>query len=73
MTESGKGGAAAGTDERAGSYVGGYRQAQLAVADPERLAAVRATGLLDTREEAVFDRLTRLAVRLVGVPAAFLS
>ena len=73
MTESGKGGAAAGTDERAGSYVGGYRQAQGAVADPERLAAVRATGLLDTHEEAVFDRLTRLAVRLVGVPAAFLS
>ncbi len=41
--------------------------------DPARLAAVRATGLLDTEAEGVFDRLTRLAVRLVGVPAAFIS
>ena len=43
------------------------------VRDPGRLAAVRATGLLDTPAEPAFDRLTRLAVRLLGVPATFLS
>ena len=43
------------------------------MADPGRLAAVRATGLLDTAAEEAFDRLTRLAVRLIGVPAAFVS
>ena len=41
--------------------------------DPARLAAVRATGLLDTEVEEVFDRLTRLAVRLLKVPASFIS
>ena len=41
--------------------------------DPDRIAAVRATGLLDSEVEEVFDRLTRLAVRLVRVPAAFIS
>lgn len=41
--------------------------------DPARIAAVRATGLLDTEVEEVFDRLTRLAVRLLGVPASFIS
>ena len=41
--------------------------------DPTRLAAVRATRLLDTPSEPSFDRLTRLAVALLGVPAAFLS
>ncbi|HYW32577.1 MAG TPA: GAF domain-containing protein, partial [Gemmatimonas sp.] len=51
----------------------GYAEARHAVADQARLAAVRATALLDTDSEEVFDRLTRLAVRLVGVPAAFLS
>ncbi|HUQ47112.1 MAG TPA: GAF domain-containing sensor histidine kinase [Gemmatimonadaceae bacterium] len=40
---------------------------------PDRLAAVRDTQLLDTAAEEVFDRLTRLAVRLVGIPAAFIS
>lgn len=41
--------------------------------DPARLAAVRASGLLDTEIEEAFDRLTRLAVRLVGVASAFIS
>ena len=41
--------------------------------DPARLAAVRATGLLDSEIEEVFDRLTRIAVRLLHVPAAFIS
>ena len=43
------------------------------VASPARLAALRATGLLDTETEEVFDRLSRLAVRLLRVPAAFIS
>jgi len=41
--------------------------------DPARLAALRATGLLDTEVEEVFDRMTRLAVKLLNVPAAFIS
>ena len=43
------------------------------VGDPDRLATVAATALLDTEVEEVFDRMTRLAVKLLGVPAAFLS
>ena len=41
--------------------------------DPRRLAVLRALGLLDTEAEAPYDRLTRLAVKLLRVPAAFLS
>ncbi|HEX2201909.1 MAG TPA: GAF domain-containing protein [Longimicrobium sp.] len=44
-----------------------------AVRDLARVAAVRATGLLDAPAEPAFERLTRLAVRLLRVPAAFLS
>jgi PAS domain S-box-containing protein len=44
-----------------------------AVRSPRRLAALRETGLADAGPEPAFDRLTRLAVRLLGVPAAFLS
>ena len=44
-----------------------------AVDGASRLAAVRATGLLDAAAEPAFDRLTRLAVRLLRVPAAFFS
>jgi signal transduction histidine kinase len=43
------------------------------IQDPARLAALRATGLLDTEVEEVFDRMTRLAVKLLSVPAAFIS
>ena len=41
--------------------------------DPARLAALHETGLLDSEIEEVFDRLTRLAVRLLRVPASFIS
>lgn len=34
---------------------------------------MRATGLLDSEVEEAFDRLTRLAVRLVKIPVAFVS
>src|SRR3954462_5562065 len=43
------------------------------VADPERLAALRATALLDSEPEEGFDRLTRLATRVLGVPVALVS
>lgn len=41
--------------------------------DPERLAAVRATGLVDTPPEAEFDRLTRFAARLLDTPISLLT
>lgn len=40
---------------------------------PERLAAVRATALLDSPAEACFDLLTGLASRLLGVPVSLVS
>ena len=43
------------------------------ILSPARLAALRATGLLDAPPEQAFDRLTGLAVRLIGVPVALVS
>ena len=43
------------------------------VSDRPRLAAVAATGLVDTELEEVFDRLTRLAALVLGVPWAFVT
>ena len=43
------------------------------IADPARLAVVRATGLLDSEHEEQFDRLTRLAAQLVGATAAYVA
>ena len=43
------------------------------VRDPARLAALADTGLPDSPPEEVFDRLTRLAARLLGAPAAFFA
>ena len=55
------------------AFAESYEQAQIAVRDERRLAVVHATGLLDSEVEEAFDRLTRLAVRLVKIPAAFVS
>lgn len=44
-----------------------------AVVDPARLAALRETGLLDAEPDEAFDRVTRLAVRLLGAPVALVS
>lgn len=41
--------------------------------DPQRLGALRQTQLLKTAPEESFDRLTRLAAKLVGVPVTFIS
>jgi signal transduction histidine kinase len=46
---------------------------QSAVGDRFRLAAVLQSGLLDTPPEESFDRLTRLAAKLIGVPTTFIS
>jgi hypothetical protein len=40
---------------------------------PERLAALRRIGLLDTPPEEAFDRLTRLARRLLDAPVALVA
>lgn len=44
-----------------------------AVRDPARLAALRATGVLDTPADAVLDRLTRHAARVLAAPVAMVS
>ena len=41
--------------------------------DPARLRALYRTELLDSSPEEPFDRLTRLAAKLLGVPATFIS
>lgn len=43
------------------------------ISSPDRLAAVRATGLVGSPTEEDFDRLTRLAAKLTGAPVTFLS
>ena len=43
------------------------------LSDPARLAALRRTALLDTPPEEPFDRLTRLAAKLLRVPVTFIS
>ncbi|HEX8835123.1 MAG TPA: ATP-binding protein [Abditibacteriaceae bacterium] len=40
---------------------------------PERLQALEQTGLLDSPPEEAFDRLTRLATKLLGVPVSLVS
>ncbi len=44
-----------------------------ALTDPERLASLRATGLLDSPPEEDFDRLARLAARLLDAPTALVT
>ncbi len=43
------------------------------VADRDRLLALRRSGLLDSREEEAFDRLTHRACALLGVPVSLVS
>ena len=45
----------------------------MSLADPQRLAALRATALLDSPAEPEFDRLTSLAARILRVPVALTS
>jgi PAS domain S-box-containing protein len=56
---------------RSGKEVGGVASwLTSSLADPDRLAAVRQTNLLDTPAEDAFDRVARLAARLLEVPIA---
>jgi PAS domain S-box-containing protein len=41
--------------------------------DPDRLASLRRSALLDSPAEAAFDRLTRLATEILGVPVSLVS
>jgi GAF domain-containing protein len=43
------------------------------IRDPKRLSALRRLLLLDTPPEAAYDRITRLAARILKVPVAFLT
>lgn len=43
------------------------------LSDEERLAALARTGSMDPESEEAFDRITRLAVRLLDVSAAFIT
>lgn len=47
--------------------------ASAAILAPARLAAARASGLLDTRPDEAFDRLSGLAATLLGTPLAFVT
>jgi Stage II sporulation protein E (SpoIIE)/GAF domain len=57
------------------AFPGGLRSDGLpaALSAPERLAAVRATGLLDTGPEGPFDDLARLAAAVTGCGRAFVT
>ncbi len=41
--------------------------------DPDRLSALNETALLDSEPEPAFDRITRLAGKILGVPVALVS
>ena len=43
------------------------------IIDPARLAALHRSAVLDTPPEAAFDRLTRLAARMLGARIAAIS
>ncbi|MEO7726169.1 MAG: GAF domain-containing sensor histidine kinase [Burkholderiales bacterium] len=44
-----------------------------AVCDPGRIDALTQTGLLDTESEECFDRITRLAAKLLAAPVTFIA
>ncbi len=53
--------------------VAAFPDTTLAVQDAERLLALHETGLLDSAPEESFDRLTRLAARILNTPTAIVS
>src|SRR5690349_4425124 len=58
---------------RGRGYLPGMASLQEVLADPQRLAALHATELMDAPAEAGFDRLAALAQRLLGIPIALVS
>jgi hypothetical protein len=65
--------AAEATHAVAPGNVDGNGAVSVAVKDPARLEALRATGLLDTPTEDRFDALTQLASRILRAPVALVS
>ncbi len=55
------------------AMMAGMQEAPLPVDEERRLAALRSLGLLDTPAEERFDRITRMAQRLLNVPIALVS
>ena len=51
----------------------GKPQAHVSLLNPERLKALEDSGLLDSPPEDAFDRLTRIASRVLGVPVSLIS
>jgi GAF domain-containing protein len=51
----------------------GYEPAPIPVDDAERLAALQATGLLDSSPAEAFDRITRSLSSLLAVPTVLIS
>lgn len=58
---------------RSRSRVAGAGERAKALAEPGRLAALHEAALLDTPAEESFDRLTRLAAKVVDAPVALVS
>jgi diguanylate cyclase (GGDEF)-like protein/PAS domain S-box-containing protein len=56
-----------------GTASSGFTAAPLPDDEPQRLAALQATELLDTAEAQSFDDLTALAAEMLGVPIALVS
>ena len=71
----GRPGAMTGSPQSERLFPGGVRADGLpaALSDPGRLAAVAATGLLDTGPEAVFDDLAELAASVTGCGRALIT
>jgi GAF domain-containing protein len=60
-------------DVAAGALADRAQSPAAGVDDPERLAAVRGTGLLDAPGSPALDRLARLAARVADTPVALVS
>jgi hypothetical protein len=50
-----------------------FKRDEAVTSDPERVKALRATGLLDSGADEAFDRLTHLAAKLLNAPVALIS
>ncbi len=63
----------AGCTQGKGVLSDNLQQPPRAICAPDRLGAVASTGLLDSANEETFDRATRLASRLLGVPVSLFT
>jgi GAF domain-containing protein len=63
----------AGIASRAAGRRAGVPELAQALAEPGRLAALHAAGLLDSPPDESFDRLTRLAAKVVKAPVALVT